>query len=85
MLEVWHNVADILPRHGEWIEGRNADGRVWSEEWDESEPIGAMIEWRYIMLDEQGTYIPPLDGGKLIDLSDEGRIPDDYWSMFDRT
>lgn len=77
MLKVWHPVASILPRNGEWIEGRNEAGRTWIEEWDSDEPVGAMVEWRYLNVDD--THLA--QAKELIDLSET----DDIWREYDRT
>lgn len=45
-LDGWIMVETALPRHGQLIEGRNGEGRVWKETWDSSEPIGLTTCWR---------------------------------------
>lgn len=45
-LDDWIMVETALPQHGQLIEGRNSEGRVWKETWDSDEPIGYMKHWR---------------------------------------
>ena len=45
-VEGWISVKDRLPQYGQPIEGRNARGQTWGEEFDPGEPLGNMIEWR---------------------------------------
>lgn len=46
----WFDATVTLPKDGDTILGRNAEGKEWSEVWDTSEPIGAMTSWAYAIV-----------------------------------
>jgi hypothetical protein len=45
---MWIKITDSLPLNGRVIEGRNETGGTWTEIYDSEEPLGRMVEWRYL-------------------------------------